>query len=510
MQMADPHTGIPAPCSSTPPAPPCTLVIFGVTGDLTHRLLMPAIYNLSRAGLLAPGFSIIGIGRRASDRAAMRRDLTASVRKFVESDDTQHDFDDGAWARVEDRIDVLEGDVTSQATYDALRERLAGTAVDDVTNVLFYLAISDKLFGTVVERLGDARLTDDSNGWRRVIIEKPFGHDLPSAKALNAKILGVLREDQVFRIDHYLGKETVQNIMAFRFGNGFFEPVWNRNYIDHVQITVAETLGVEQRGSFYDATGALRDMVPNHLFQLFTMTAMEPPVSFDAVAVRNKKEDVLSALRPLDPQRDAVRAQYGEGHVAGKVVPSYRDEEDVSARSNTETYFAMRMQVDNWRWAGVPFYMRTGKSLKRRNTQIAIMFKQAPLSLFRNAPMNGVIPNWLVMQIQPDESISMQFGAKVPGPQLRLSAVDMNFSYQDHFERPPSTGYETLIYDAMIGDATLYQRADHIEAGWRAVQPALDLWSRTDGAPPTYPAGSEGPVEADRLLAEDGRAWRPL
>jgi glucose-6-phosphate 1-dehydrogenase len=320
-------------------------------------------------------------------------------------------------------------------------------------------------------------------------------------------------ESQVFRIDHFLGKETVQNIMALRFGNGFFEPIWNRDHIDHIQITVSETVGVEKRGSFYEATGALRDMVPNHLFQLFTLTAMEPPISFDADAVRNRKEDALRATHHMseeEAQLCAVRAQYTRGKVLGKDVNDYRAEPDVSAQSQTETYVAMRLLIDNWRWAGVPFYLRTGKSMAKRKTQIAIRFKQAPLSIFRSTGVQETIPNWLVLNIQPDEGILWEFGAKVPGPHVELKPVQMRFSYKDFFKVQPSTGYETLLYDAMYGDATLFQRADNIEDGWKVVQPLLDVWKT--GKPPLamYEAGSEGPKAADELLAQDGRAWRPL
>jgi glucose-6-phosphate 1-dehydrogenase len=346
-----------------------------------------------------------------------------------------------------------------------------------------------------------------------VIVEKPFGLDLESARALNRDMLSVLSEDQVYRIDHFLGKETVQNIMAFRFANGLFEPVWNRDHIDHVQITVSETVGVELRGKFYETTGALRDMVPNHLFQLFTLTAMEPPVSFSAGAVRDRKEDVLMAVRPLSPEeaRNAsVRGQYTPGEIDGRAVPGYREEPNVDPQSVTETYAALRLTIDNWRWAGVPFYLRTGKRMARRDSEIAICFKQAPLALFRKEPIEQPKPNWLVLQIAPDEGISLEFEAKVPGPNVRLGTVRMNFLYKDYFQVAPSTGYETLIYDCMIGDPTLFQRADNIEAGWRAVQPVLDAWQRDADAVSFYPAGSAGPKAADDLLARDGRAWRPI
>ena len=488
------------------PAPPCTLIIFGVTGDLTSRLLMPALYNLSRWGLLSDGFAILGVGRSDMDAHGLREELDGAIRSFVAG--SHRDFDEAAWNRVVAHLDYVRGDVADAALYREIGARLAGKPA------LFYLAVAATLFGPIVQQLGAAGLAEgEGDAWRRVVIEKPFGHDLASARALNREVLAVLREDQVFRMDHFLGKETVQNILAFRFGNGIFEPLWNRDRIDHVQITVAEAVGVERRGTFYDTTGALRDMVPNHLFQLFTLIAMEPPISFAADDVRDKKEEVLAAVRPLDREaavRNAVRAQYGAGEVQGKPVVDYRREPDVSPTSTTETYAAMRLDIDNWRWAGVPFYLRTGKSMTRRDTEIAIRFKAAPLALFRDTAVEAPVANWLVLQIQPDEGISLEFGAKVPGPQVKLDRVTMGFKYRDHFQVDPSTGYETLIYDAMTGDATLYQRADNIEAGWRVVQPILDAWDEVAAPMARYAAGSEGPPDADQLLARDGRAWRRL
>jgi glucose-6-phosphate 1-dehydrogenase len=499
-------------------APPCTLVVFGINGDLTHRLLMPALYNLSRWKLLPDRFAILGIGRRAIAVDDLRENLTRTMHNFVADKDGEFSADSldcEAWKSVIGRLDYLAGDLENPATYQELSRRIAGSQAHDVgSNALFYLAVAARFFGPVVQRLGEAGLTREREGaWRRVIIEKPFGHDLRSAKALNRDVLAVLSEDQIFRIDHFLGKETVQNILAFRFGNGLFEPLWNRDRIDHVQITVAETVGVEKRGSFYDGAGALRDMVPNHLFQLFTMMAMEPPISFDAHAVRDKKAEVLTAVHQLSEEaalHAAVRAQYTAGLVRGRAVRNYRDEPDVDRASQTETYVALRLMVDTWRWAGVPFYLRTGKAMTKRDTEIAIQFKQAPLALFRGTAVEACIPNWLVLQIQPDEGISLQFGAKVPGTKVRLAAVNMDFLYKDYFQAQLSTGYETLIYDAMIGDATLFQRADNIEAGWRAVQPVLDAWSSGCVPMATYKAGSAGPKEADDLLARDGRPWRPL
>jgi glucose-6-phosphate 1-dehydrogenase len=346
--------------------------------------------------------------------------------------------------------------------------------------------------------------------WRRVVIEKPFGHSVDSARELNTRIRRELREEQIFRIDHFLGKETVQNIMAFRFANGLFEPIWNRDRIDHVQITVAETVGVEHRAKFYEVTGALRDMVPNHVFQLLAMVAMEPPTGFDARSVRNRKADLFAAISALKAE-DAVRGQYGPGTVLGEQVAGYREEPGVAPQSNTETYVAMRLCIDNWRWAGVPFYLRTGKRMSRRYTEIAIRFKHAPYAPFENTHVEELPPNWLVIRIQPDEGIALQFEVKRPGPVVDLAAVQMDFSYRDWFPREPNVGYETLIYDCMIGDQTLFQRADMVEETWRVVQPVLDAWAATPAADfPSYAAGSDGPSAADALLLRDGRAWRPV
>ncbi|GAB5378006.1 MAG: glucose-6-phosphate dehydrogenase [Acuticoccus sp.] len=491
-----------------PPAPTCTMVIFGASGDLAGRLLVPALYNLSRWGLLPDGFRILGVGRDEMTPDELTAKLTSAMHGFVAEKGGKFGaaLDNAAWQRVIGRLDYVTGDATDPGFLTALGARFEG-------NALFYLAVAAKLFGPIVEAIGKAGLAAEGGGrWRRVVIEKPFGHDLASAQALNRRVLAVLREDQTFRIDHFLGKETVQNIMAFRFGNGFFEPMWNRDRIDHVQITVAETVGVGTRGSFYDATGALRDMVPNHLFQLLTMIAMEPPTSFAANAVRDRKQDVLTAIRPPAATAfDVVRAQYTSGTVKNAAVASYRDEPDVNPASMRESYVAMRLEIDNWRWAGVPFYLRTGKSMTERDTEIAIRFKDAPLALFRDtSARNAMISNWLVLQLQPNEGISLQFGAKVPGPEVKLDSVTMGFHYKDYFAAEPATGYETLIYDAMIGDVALFQRADNIEEGWRVVEPILEAF-REDRVPmTTYPAGSTGPAEADALLARDGRFWRPL
>jgi glucose-6-phosphate 1-dehydrogenase len=493
-------------------APPCVLVIFGAGGDLTKRLLVPALYNLRRERLLPDDFSIIGVARADKDDESFRQGFDSSMQEF--SNGSQNGAD---WTWLRERMFYLKGDFEDSNTYGALSERLArnGSKAQQGGNALFYLATPPSVFAPVVFQLGKAKLLQESEGcWRRVIIEKPFGRDLQSAKELNRKILSVMSERQTYRIDHYLGKETVQNIMVFRFGNGIFEPLWNRNHIDHVQITVAETVGVETRGKFYDATGALRDMVPNHLFQLLELVSMEPPTCFAADAVRTEKGKVLEAVHPFgaeDARHNVVRGQYAAGTVAGKPVKAYRASPDVAQDSTMETYVALKVMMDNWRWAGVPFYLRTGKSLSARRSEIVIRFKQAPFALFRDTPVERLTPNDLVLHIQPEEGVTLSFGAKKPGPRVVMGGVEMSFDYKDYFEVAPSTGYETLIYDCMIGDTTLFKRAEEIEAGWRIVQPLLDAWSNGRNDPPSsYAAGSEGPAEADELLARDGRQWRPL
>ena len=499
-------------------APPCAMVIFGSSGDLTKRLLIPALYNLAKAGRLSDKFALIGVDRTDRSHEEFRAYLAEGVRSFVSDTGTgpvTAPFDARAWEFLAARMTHLKGDVTDPAMYDQLGQALKEAAHGTAGNVVFYLAVAASLFAPVVERLAAAGLTrEDEQYWRRVIIEKPFGHDLASARELDARLAKVLSEDQIYRMDHFLGKETVQNIMVLRFANGIFEPLWNRDHIDHVQITVAETVGVERRASFYEETGALRDMVPNHVFQLLSLTAMEPPNSFAADAVRTEKDKVLEAVLPLDDsdvRRNVVRGQYTAGVVRGVPVKAYREEEGVAPGSMTETYAALRLGIDNWRWAGVPFYMRTGKALTRRTTEIAIQFKQVPFALFRDTPVETLTPNVLVMQIQPDEGISLQFGAKRPGPDIHLGAVRMDFRYRDYFNTEPSTGYETLVYDCMIGDPILFQRADSVEAGWAVVQPILDVW-RSDKSVPLefYTAGTAGPDAAEQLLWRSGRQWRPI
>ena len=504
------------------PADPCAMVIFGATGDLTKRLVIPALYNLARTKVLPEKFALIGVARSVGSVENWRNHLYDTLKSFVGNTTTEFDvdhIDEDAWKQLADKMSYVQGDLTQPELYEKLRdaldevERVHGTA----GNAIFYLAIADRLFGTVVEQLGKAKLTDqgeDQNSkrrfWRRVVIEKPFGHSLDSAGELNTRIKHTLGEDQIFRIDHFLGKDTVQSIMAFRFANGLFEPIWNRDRIDHVQITVAETVGVEERGKFYEKTGALRDMVPNHVFSLISMVAIEPPTGFDAAAIRDKKAEMLAAMPAVRPER-AVRGQYRAGMVLGKQVEAYRQEPNVASDSKVETYIAMALEIDNWRWAGVPFYIRTGKHLSVRNTEIAIRFKQAPYASFKDTPVDSLRPNWLVLGIAPDQGISLQFEVKRPGPVVDLAAVKMDFRYNDWFSRQPNVGYETLIYDVMIGDPTLFMRADMVEHGWRIVQPLLDAWAN-ERAPelPAYPAGSSGPSEADALLKCDGRHWRHI
>ena len=501
-------------------APPCTVVIFGATGDLTARLLMPAIYNLSRTGLLSENFALIGIGRSPETHESFRKDLTDDIQHFANGGgegSSGASFDAKAWDFIASRMSYMSGDVTKPELFQDLKNKLDEVARINGTqgNILFYLAVAASLFGPIIDQLGESGLAKEENGsWRRVIIEKPFGTDLASAKALNARVLKVLDESQVFRMDHFLGKETVQNIMALRFANGIFEPLWNRDHIDHVQITVAETVGVEHRAAFYEQTGAMRDMVPNHVFQLVSLTAMEPPNSFEPDAVRTEKTKALQAIVPFDNGdliRNVVRGQYSAGTVRDQSVDAYRNSEGVAPDSMTETYVAMRLNIDTWRWAGVPFYLRTGKSMTRRTTEIAIQFKGAPFSLFRDTAVDNIASNVLALQIQPDEGVSLQFNAKEPGPEIQLGGVKMDFRYRDYFSVAPATGYETLVYDCMIGDATLFQRADSVEAGWSVVQPMFDLWKNDRSVPlEFYAAGSAGPEGADQLLWRSGRAWRPI
>ena len=489
---------------------PCVMVIFGATGDLTKRKLIPALLNLAQEEVLSKQFAIIGVAVNDLTTEAFRDNLGEEMPQFAPDP-----IDLKMWDWLKERIYFIRGDFANADTFNRLKAQIDVVDKTHGTggNKFFYLAVAPRFFAPIVQQLGDAGLTKEENGkWARVIVEKPFGHDLASAVQLNTDLKKVLGENQIYRIDHYLGKETVQNVMVFRFTNNIIEPLWNSHYIDHVQITAAETVGVEHRGGFYETAGALRDMVPNHLFQLLTMTAMEPPISFDADEVRNKQAEVLHAIQPYAPEEvltNTVRGQYAEGVVNNERVPGYRSEPDVSPTSNTETFVALKLHIDNWRWAGVPFYLRTGKSLALRATEIVIQFRRTPFILFRNTAVKNVETTRLVIHIQPDEGISLSFGAKVPGSVMRLGLVNMDFDYKTYFGVEHGTGYERLLRDCMAGDATLFQRADMVEAGWKVIQPVLDVWHALPPRGfPNYAAGSWGPVEAEELLEKDSRSWR--
>ncbi len=495
------------------PAGPCVVVIVGASSDLTKRKLIPALYHLASRELLPEAFAVVGVDRAEQTREAFQERLAGELGKHLRGE-----VEPEPWSGLLERFYHAQADFRDREAYRHLADLLAEIDAERHTegNYLFYLATPPRFFAGIVEHLGEVGLTrQEPDRWRRVIIEKPFGHDLDSARALNRDIQRFLTEDQIYRIDHYLGKETVQNILVYRFANGITEPIWNRRYVDHVQITVSEPLGVEHRAGYYEEAGAMRDMVPNHLTALLAATAMEPPNSFDADAVRDEQAKVLRAIQPLSPEdvlTQAVRGQYGAATLpSGESLPDYRSEPGVAPDSRTETYVALKLMIDNWRWAGVPFYLRTGKRLPIAYTEIAIQFKRAPFVLFRDTPVDHLSPNVLVLRIQPAEGIEMTFGAKVPGPAMRLGNVHMDFCYSDYFGGFPGTGYESLIYDCMNGDATLFKRADNVEAGWALVEPILDVW----GALPTrsfpnYPAGTWGPPEADELLRKDGRQWRQI
>ena len=484
---------------SSPGADSCVLVIFGASGDLARRKLIPAIHNLAESDLLPEPFAIVGVARPAIAEGVYRGD----VRAIVEREEGEP-LDPATWERIGNRLHYMAGELDDPGLYDRLKATLGEVSRRHgiPPNYLFYLAVPPELFATVGRHIAASGLADEREGWRRVIVEKPFGYDTDSACRLNAELTAGLRETQIYRIDHYLGKETVQNILAFRFANGIFEPIWNRRYVDHVQMDVAEADGIGTRGAYYDKAGALRDIVQNHMVQLLSLVCMEPPVSFGAEAVRDEKVKVLHAVTRLtdaDIRNNVVRAQYD----------GYRREPRVAADSRTETYVAVRLMLDNWRWAGVPFYLRTGKRLTRRYTEVSIHFKPAPFTLFRDTPVECTNPNVLKLRIQPEEGISLSFDAKVPGPLEHLETVTMDFSYAAHFRREPSTGYETLLFDAMAGDQTLFHRMDLVEAGWQIVQPILDAWARDTTSPlPHYAPGSWGPAEADSLLERSGHRWQ--
>ncbi len=490
-------------------AAPCIMVIFGASGDLTKRKLIPALYNLAKDGLLSEQFAVVGVSRSEMSHEDFRGKLTGEIHEYMPDA-----VDEEVWGWLAERLYYSPGDVQKEGAFDRLAEVLKEVNERHKTrgNYLYYLATAPQFFTPTVDQLGASGLAkEEGDAWRRVIIEKPFGSDFESAKALNKDIQRVLEEKQVYRIDHYLGKETVQNILIFRFANGIFEPLWNHRYIDHVQITVAESLGVEDRGGYYDKSGAMRDMVPNHIFQLISLTTMEPPISFDADAVRDEQAKALRSLTPLTPEevlQATVRGQYGEGTVNGQPAAGYRQEKDVPEDSTTDTFVAMKMTLDNWRWAGVPIYLRTGKRMPSRATEIVIQFRRAPFMLFRKTDVSQLPPSRLILRLQPDEGISLSFGAKVPGPIMKLDDVNMDFKYKDYFGTTPSTGYERLLYDCMLGDATLFQRADMTETSWKIVAPIMDVWKALPPREfPNYAAGTWGPKAADELLSRDGRKW---
>jgi glucose-6-phosphate 1-dehydrogenase len=491
---------------------PTTLVIFGASGDLTKRKLLPAVYHLARNQRLPPRFAVIGVGRTQMDDEAFRTQFRDSLKEFAGLQS-----EDEVAASLARRIFYVGGDLDDKALYERIKTRL--TEIEGSEGVLHYLAIPPSAYGNVITRLGEAGLASaESPAWRRVIIEKPFGTDLASAKALNALVHQHFEEDQVFRIDHYLGKETVQNLLVFRFGNGMFEPVWNRRYIDHVQITAAETVGVERRAAYYEGAGALRDMVQNHMMQLLALVAIEPPTAFTAESVRDRKMDALVSVQPLVENgqggaglSNVVRGQYGDGWVQGGPVAAYRAEPDVNPTSATETLIALRLQLDSWRWAGVPFYIRTGKRMPKRTSEIAIQFRRPPLQIFKRVSPSLVAPNLLIVNVQPDEGISVRFEAKLPGTRMQLAPVMMNFRYGTAFGGPVPEAYETLLVDAMLGDPTLFARHDFVEASWALITPVHDAWKQEGAAGlMEYEAGSWGPSGADALMARDGRGWRTL
>jgi len=491
---------------------PCIVVIFGASGDLTKRKLLPALYHLQQSGFLPEDIAVLGVARRSLEDffpGDMREGILAGGGV---------DENDPKLAPFMERVQYFAMNFDEDAGYDGLKKKLAEMDAKFKTkgNRLFYLAVAPEYFSDIIGFLGKHEMSkpnETDTHWVRVVIEKPFGHDLESARQLNDEVNKVFGEEQIFRIDHYLGKETVQNILVFRFANGIFEPVWNRNYIDHVEITAAESIGIEGRGPFYEQAGALRDVIQNHVMELLSFVAMEPPISFGADAVRTEKLKVWRAIQPIHPA-DTVRGQYGPGLVDGKAVVGYRQEDRVHPRSQTETYAALRLEIENWRWAGVPFYIRAGKRLAKRVTEITIQFKQPPLRLFKDGDgigPEGIKANVISMRIQPDEGIALRFAAKVPGPNMSMSSVNMNFSYADAFGASSANGYERLLLDAMLGDGTLFAHRDGVEATWALMTPILNAWAKEPQKDfPNYAAGTWGPAASDAMLKSDGRKWRKL
>lgn len=501
------------PNPETPVAEPCLMLVFGASGDLTKRLLTPALYNLACDGLLPEQFAIIGMAMDQVDDGGFRDRIDADIRKFS----TRKEFDTGRWDWLKSRLHYMPGNFGKVEDFKALLARCRELDEQYKTkgNILVYFAISPTLFNLVSTQLDEAGFKDRP-GWLRIIVEKPFGTDLNSARELSQQLLTRWREKQIYRIDHYLGKETVQNLLAFRFANGIFEPLWNKNHIDHIQFSVLETVGAEGRGGYYDKSGVVRDMIQNHMFQMLAYLCMEPPASFDADAIRNEKGKLVQALRVIrqdEVPEYGVHAQYGPGKKAdGSPAIAYRAEPQVDPASRTETFAAMRLHIDNWRWEGVPIYLRSGKALWKRGTEIAVQFKKAPQVIFRDTPSARLIDNnQLIFHIQPDQAVEFRVQAKKPGPNLILQKVDMRFDYSESFEAARATGYEVLLYSAMLGDATLFSRTDFVEASWRVVQPFLDFWkAATPESMPSYPAGGWGPSEAYDLLQKDGRYWHEV
>jgi len=496
------------------PADPCIMVIFGMSGDLTKRLLYPAICNLGSSGLMDPQFQIVGVATDASTTDSFRQKMKQNVKEFVIDPDSARYGE-----QLTDSIEYISGNFKDQATYDAL-SKMIQTLQQQKTNknVIFYFASPPQLMRDIAVGLNAAGLLNEENGkcFRRIVVEKPFGNDLASARQLNHDLLALMDEHQIFRIDHFLGKETVQNILAFRFANALFEPIWNHQYIDHVQISASEVLGVELRGGYYDKVGALRDMIPNHLMQMLSLIAMEPPVSLDSQHIQVEKNKVLQAVKI--PTRDqvsamAVRGQYGAGVINDKQVPRYQDEAKIAPQSPTETFAALKLSIDNWRWLNVPFYLRTGKRMKTRTTEVTIQFKPGASSLFSDGnvgALQNVQPDVLRFNIQPNEGISLQFNTKIPGTTMSLQPVEMAFKYKDYFNVKPSTGYETILYETMTGNHLLFSGAETVELSWAIVEPVLEAWGSSEPTGfPNYDAGSWGPQAADALLNKDGRKWYP-
>ncbi|HEU0026282.1 MAG TPA: glucose-6-phosphate dehydrogenase [Ktedonobacterales bacterium] len=502
--------------SSTRAVPPCVLVIFGATGDLTHRKLLPALYNLAIEQPLPPQFTVVGVARRPFSDDEFRQQALDSVNTFSR----RRPVNPSVWDTFSKGLYYCQSQFDDPEGYKRLGELLDKLDQERGTqgNRIFYLATPPNFYGDISGLLSSSGIAkrgvaSGHNGWSRIVVEKPFGHDLASARALNDQLNTGFSESQIYRIDHYLGKETVQNIMVLRFGNGIFEPIWNRRYIDHVQITVAESIGIEGRADYYEQAGAIRDMVQNHMMQLLTLTAMEPPVNFGPDSVRNEKVKVLRAIPPLvesEISTDTVRGQYGPGLVGGESVPGYRQEKGVDLHSQTETFVALKLLIENWRWAGVPFYLRTGKRLPKRVTEIAIEFKRPPYLLFRGSGADGLAPNVLSMRIQPNEGISLQVTAKVPGQEMRLRTVNLDFLYGSSFGVEPPEAYERLLLDAMIGDSTLFTRIDETEVAWSLVDTIVHDWHETRTPLARYEPGTWGPTEADTLIERDGRTWRRL